>query len=76
MNQADVTEWAKSKEIGYTWIGDADFDGQFDTGDFVQVLGIGKYEQPGATAVWSEGDWNGDGVFGTGDWWRPLGRRL
>ena len=31
------------------------------------MLGIGKYEQPGATAVWSEGDWNGDGVFGTGD---------
>ena len=64
---ADVNEWAKAKDIGYTWIGDANFDGQFNTGDFVQVLGIGKYEQPGATAVWSEGDWNGDGVFGTGD---------
>ncbi len=67
VDQADVTEWAKSKDIGYTWIGDANFDGQFNTGDFVQVLGIGKYEQPGAKAVWSEGDWNGDGVFGTGD---------
>ncbi len=64
---ADVNEWAKAKDIGYTWIGDANFDGQFNTGDFVQVLGIGKYEQVGATAVWSEGDWNGDGVFGTGD---------
>ncbi len=67
VDQADVTEWAKAKDIGYTWIGDANFDGQFNTGDFVQVLGIGKYELPGATAVWSEGDWNGDGVFGTGD---------
>ncbi len=64
---ADVTEWIKAKDIGYSWIGDANFDGQFNTGDFVQVLGIGKYEQPGASAVWSEGDWNGDGVFGTGD---------
>ncbi len=64
---ADVNEWAKAKDIGYTWIGDANYDGQFNTSDFVQVLGIGKYEQPGATAVWSEGDWNGDGVFGTGD---------
>ncbi len=67
VNESDVNTWAKSKEIGYTWIGDANFDGQFNTSDFVQVLGIGKYEQPGAAAVWSEGDWNGDGVFGTGD---------
>ena len=73
VNQADVTEWAKADDIGYTWIGDANFDGEFNTGDFVQVLGIGKYELPGATAVWSEGDWNGDGVFGTGDLVAALG---
>ncbi len=63
----DVKLWAKSKDIGYTWIGDANFDGQFNTGDFVQVLGAGKYEDLNATAVWSEGDWNGDGAFDTGD---------
>ncbi len=67
VDEADVIEWAKADDIGYTWIGDANFDGQFNTGDFVQVLGIGKYEDQNAKAVWSEGDWNGDGVFGTGD---------
>jgi MYXO-CTERM domain-containing protein len=73
VNEADVNKWAKDQEIGYPWIGDANYDGEFNTGDFVQVLGIGKYELPGATAVWSEGDWNGDGVFGTGDLVAALG---
>jgi hypothetical protein len=67
VDEQDVTEWAKAKDIGYTWMGDANFDGQFDTGDFVQVLGAGKYEDVTAVAVWSEGDWNGDGSFDTGD---------
>ncbi len=67
VNQADVTEWAKAKDIGYTWIGDSNYDGQFNTADFVKVLGVGKYEAPNTTAKWSEGDWTGDGVFGTGD---------
>ena len=73
VNEADVNMWAKDKEIGYTWIGDANYDGQFNTGDFVQVLGGGKYEDANSTAVWSEGDWNGDGVFGTGDLVAALG---
>jgi hypothetical protein len=73
VNQADVNEWAKAKDIGYTWIGDSTFDGEFNTADFVRVLGVGKYEAPNTTAKWSEGDWNGDGVFGTGDLVAALG---
>ena len=51
-------------------------DGEFNTGDLVQVLIAGKYEKHSIdawgfvhreSATWSEGDWNCDGVFDTGD---------
>ncbi len=61
---ADRTVWVKS--LVQTWYGDANLDGEFNTGDLVQVLETGKYETQ-QYASWSEGDWNGDGVFGTGD---------
>jgi hypothetical protein len=54
------------EDVFGTWYGDADLDGEFNTGDLVQVLGAGKYERQ-EYAGWAEGDWNGDGVFGTGD---------
>ena len=38
----------------------------FDSGDFVDVFGAGKYES-GELARWSEGDWNGDELFDSGD---------
>ena len=44
-----------------------DVVGLFDTVDVVAVLDIGKYEDTTAPAVWSEGDFNGDGFFNTGD---------
>ena len=49
-----------------TWYGDANLDGEFNTGDLVRVFEAGKYETQ-QDAGWREGDWNGDGVFGTGD---------
>lgn len=45
-------------------VGDANLDGQFDSGDMVQVFTTGKYGHP---AVWMEGDWSQDGVFDSGD---------
>jgi hypothetical protein len=39
---------------------------QTNTGDLVQVSGAGEYETQ-QEAGWGEGDWNGDGVFDTGD---------
>lgn len=48
------------------WIGDANLDGVFDSGDFVQVFKSAKYET-GEIAGWSQGDWNGDRVFDSGD---------
>ncbi len=64
VDEKDHEVWVK--ELKNTWFGDANLDGEFNTGDLVQVLGTGKYETQ-EYASWSEGDWNGDGVFGTGD---------
>ena len=52
--------------LKHTWFGDADLDGQFNSGDVVQVFIAGKYETD-AAAGWSEGDWNGNGVFDSSD---------
>jgi len=46
--------------------GDSNFDGVFDSSDFVQVFQFAKYET-GETATVEEGDWNGDGVFDSSD---------
>lgn len=60
----DLTAWVK--DLKNTWIGDANFDGEFNSSDFVSVFTAGKFET-GTPANWAEGDWNGDGVFGSGD---------
>ena len=49
-----------------TWIGDSNLDGEFNSGDFVDVFTAGKYET-GDFANWSEGDWNADGRFDSTD---------
>ena len=46
-------------------------DGEFNSGDFVAVFSVGKYET-GVKASWSEGDWNADGVFDSGDFVRAF----
>ena len=53
-------------ELKGTWIGDANLDGEFNSGDFVDVFGSGKYET-GELARWSEGDWNADEQFDSSD---------
>ena len=54
------------QDIIGTWYGDSNGDGEFSSGDFVQVFTAGKFEtnQP---ATWSEGDWNLDGIFSSAD---------
>jgi hypothetical protein len=64
VNLADRTIWVR--DHAGTWIGDANLDGEFNSGDFVSVFTVGKYET-GQPAGWQEGDWNGDQVFGSGD---------
>jgi hypothetical protein len=60
----DREAWAS--ELRGIYIGDADMNGEFNSGDLVSVFTAGKYET-GRRAGWSEGDWDGDGVFGSGD---------
>ena len=48
--------------------GDADLDGEFNSGDLVAVFAAGEYEDTiPSNSTWSTGDWNGDHDFTSGD---------
>ena len=64
VNEIDVKIWVK--DLKNSWVGDANLDLEFNSADFLQVFKAGTYEQD-ESAVWSEGDWNGDGFFDTTD---------
>ncbi|MCP4194549.1 MAG: PEP-CTERM sorting domain-containing protein [Planctomycetaceae bacterium] len=64
VNTADRIIWVN--DLKNTWMGDADLNGQFDSGDLVTVFAAAKYET-GQEASWGQGDWNGDQKFDSGD---------
>lgn len=64
VNSADREIWVS--QHAKTWMGDADFDGEFKSNDFVTVFLAGKYET-NEMAGWAEGDWDGDMAFGSSD---------
>ncbi len=53
-------------DLAKTWVGDSNFDGQFNSDDLVVSFQSGKYEID-ELATWEEGDWDGDQRFGSGD---------
>lgn len=61
---ADHHHWVN--ELRRTWIGDSNLDGEFNSGDFIEVFQAGKYEV-NTEAGWAEGDWNADLRFDSGD---------
>jgi hypothetical protein len=62
----DLRYWVN--ELKRTWLGDANFDGVFDSRDLIEVLAAGEFEDAIAlNSGWATGDWNGDGDFTTGD---------
>ena len=63
-NLDDRIAW--TVQIQNSYIGDSNFDGEFNSGDFVAVFSAAKYETGGA-AGYAQGDWNGDGAFDSGD---------
>jgi hypothetical protein len=66
VDTADLKRWVT--DLRNTWLGDANIDGEFNSGDLVRVFQRGEYEDAIArNSTWSEGDWNGDGEFDTGD---------
>lgn len=64
VDATDIGVWVK--DLKNTWIGDANLDGEFNSGDLVAVFSAGLFETNQA-ANWETGDWNGDGVFSSGD---------
>jgi hypothetical protein len=64
VNQIDINVWVK--DLRKSWIGDANVDGEFNSGDLVTLFTAGTYEQE-VSAVWSQGDFDGNGRFTSGD---------
>ncbi len=64
VNDSDINVWVK--DLFHSWIGDANLDGEFNSGDLVAVLSSGTYEAD-VDAVWSTGDFNGDGRTNSSD---------
>ena len=60
----DLRVWVE--DLSNTYIGDSNWDGEFDSADFVAVFTSGKY-RTGTPAGWAEGDWNGDNLFNASD---------
>jgi len=54
------------KDLSRTYYGDANLDGEFNSGDLMAVFQAGKYESD-VSAGWAEGDWTGDRRFGSAD---------
>lgn len=51
VDQAELYIWVQ--QLGQTWFGDADLNGEFDCSDFAQVFATGKYGQ-GWITEWNE----------------------
>ena len=55
-------------DVAMTWLGDSNLDGEFSSGDLVEVFTLGEYEDGvDGNSTWVSGDWNGDGDFDTSD---------
>lgn len=66
LDDDDFERWVF--ELRNTWIGDANLDGEFNSGDLVQVFQASEYEDGIAgNSTWSTGDWNADREFDSGD---------
>ena len=60
----DRVEWIKT--LQKSWVGDSDFNGEFNSGDLVNVFTAGKYEAQ-VMATYAEGDWDGSMEFDSSD---------
>ena len=66
VDEEDRAEWVDV--LRFTYFGDSNLDGEFNTADLVVVLTAGEYEdQTAVNSGWATGDWNGDGDFTTAD---------
>ena len=64
VDSQDIVIWVK--DLFGSWIGDADLNDEFNSGDLVTVLSAGTYESD-VDSVWSSGDFSGDGRTDSSD---------
>ena len=66
VNDDDRQIWVN--ELKFTYFGDADLDGEFNSRDLVLIFQAGEFED-GRTgnSTWVTGDWDGNGDFNSGD---------
>ena len=68
VNDADRKFWVEQKSIAYTFFGDANLDGEFNSSDLVHVFIAREYEDDiVGNSTWATGDWNGDREFDMSD---------
>ena len=66
VERQDLEFWVHS--VQQTWFGDANLDGEFNSGDLTTIYAAGQYEDDLAfNSGWSTGDWNADGEFNSSD---------
>jgi hypothetical protein len=71
VNIDDLNVWVE--QLRGTWFGDANLDGEFNSGDLVQVFQAGQFEDSmPLNSGWAAGDWNGDGDFDSSDFVRAF----
>lgn len=72
VGRTDLHAWVN--ELFGTYVGDANLDGEFNSADFVHVLGAGQYEDTiVGNSTWTTGDWNTDSEFDSNDFVAALG---
>ena len=68
VNVGDLDSLVTDSSKLNTYIGDANLNGEFNSGDLVVVFSAGEYEDGVAgNSTWGTGDWNADLEFGSGD---------
>jgi hypothetical protein len=66
VDDKDRTVWVET--LKRTYFGDANLDGEFNSGDLVGVFQVGEYEDATAmNSTWSDGDFDGSGDFDSTD---------
>jgi hypothetical protein len=66
VDQNDRRRWVS--ELGRTYFGDSNLDGEFNSQDLIAIFQVGQYEDGvSGNSTWSTGDWDGNGDFDSGD---------
>ena len=66
VDENDRVHWLQ--HLQPTYLGDANFDGEFNSGDLIVVLAAGEYEDDTlGNSGWADGDWNADLDFTSAD---------